>query len=124
MAKEPTGMVLSSMDRVRWSAAFVLLAVGVAGFYFFVDQALLYRVLGVVALAGIAAWVALGSEQGEHFRGFMREARVEVRKMVWPTRPETLQTSLVVFVAVIIMALFLWLLDRLLSWAITLFLGG
>ncbi len=124
MTKEGGDIVLSSTDWARWSISAVLLLLGVLGFYYFADQALLYRVLGIVAMFSLAAWVALGSEQGVQFRGFMRDARVEVRKMIWPTRGETLQTSLVVFVAVIIMAIFLWLLDRLLSWAITLFLGG
>lgn len=114
---------LSQTDMVRWAAVAVLLVAGVGGFYYFADQALLYRVLGLVALFAAAAAVALGSTHGQRFAGFMRESRTEVRKMVWATRAETLQTSLVVFVAVILMAFFLWLLDRLLSWAVSMFLG-
>ena len=124
MAKEGGEAMLSSMDWVRWSVSAALLLLGVIGFYYFADQALLYRVLGIVAVFALAGGVALGSEQGVQLRGFMREARVEVRKMIWPTRGETLQTSLVVFIAVVIMAIFLWLLDQVLAWAITLFLGN
>ena len=114
---------LSPADWARWTTAGALLAAGVAGFYYFDDQALLYRVLGLLAIAGAAAAVLLGSAHGRRFAGFMGEARGEVRRMVWATRAETLQTSLVVFVAVLVMALFLWLLDRVLSWGVRLLLG-
>ena len=123
MVQERIESSLSQADIVRWAVVAALLVTGVAGFYYFADQALLYRVLGLVALFAAAAAVATGSAHGQRFLGFMREARAEVRKMVWATRAETLQTSLVVFAAVIVMALFLWLLDRLLSWGISLFLG-
>ncbi len=123
MAQERTDMPLSQADRMRWILAVLFIAVGTGGFYYFADQALLYRVLGVVALFALAAFVLSSSAHGLRLRGFMREARVEVRKMVWATRAETLQTSLVVFIAVIFMAMFLWLLDRLLAWLISGFLG-
>lgn len=122
-AAERAGGPLSPADWARWTAAGALLAAGLAGFYYFADQALLYRVLGLLALAAAAAAVLLGSAQGRRFAGFMGEARGEVRRMVWATRAETLQTSLVVFVAVLVMALFLWLLDRALSWGVRLLLG-
>ena len=123
MAQERIEPGLSQADMIRWAAVATLLVTGVGGFYYFADQALLYRVLGLVALFAAAAAVAAGSAHGQRFLSFMRESRTEVRKMVWATRAETLQTSLVVFAAVIVMALFLWLLDRLLSWGVSLFLG-
>ena len=123
MVQERVELSLSHADIVRWAVVGALLLTGVGGFYYFADQALLYRVLGLVALFAAATAVAAGSAHGQRFLVFMREARGEVRKMVWATRAETLQTSLVVFVAVIVMALFLWLLDRLLSWGVSLLLG-
>ena len=123
MVQERIESSLSQADMVRWASAGTLLAAGVGGFYYFADQALLYRALGMVAMFAGSAAIALGSTHGQRFLGFMREARTEVRKMVWATRAETLQTSLVVFAAVIVMALLLWLLDRVLSWAISLLLG-
>ena len=123
MVQERTDLSLSQADTVRWAVVAVLLLAGVGGFYYFANQALLYRVLGLVALFAAAAAIAAGSAHGQRFLGFMRESRTEVRKMVWATRAETLQTSLVVFAAVIVMALFLWLLDRLLSWGVSMFLG-
>ena len=123
MVQERADLGLSQADTVRWAVVAVLLLAGVGGFYYFANQALLYRVLGLVALFAMAAAIAAGSAHGQRFLGFMRESRTEVRKMVWATRAETLQTSLVVFAAVIVMALFLWLLDRLLSWGVSMFLG-
>ena len=123
MVQERADLGLSQADTVRWAVVAVLLLAGVGGFYYFANQALLYRVLGLVALFAAAAAIAAGSAHGQRFLGFMRESRTEVRKMVWATRAETLQTSLVVFAAVIVMALFLWLLDRLLSWGVSIFLG-
>lgn len=123
MVQEHIESSLSQADIVRWAVVVALLVTGIGGFYYFANQALLYRVLGLVALFAAAAAVAVGSAHGQRFLGFMRESRGEVRKMVWATRAETLQTSLVVFAAVIVMALFLWLLDRLLSWGVSLLLG-
>ncbi len=123
MARERVEPGLSQADMLRWAAVAALSLAAIGGFYYFSEQALLYRALGLVALFAAAMAVAAGSAHGQRFLEFMREARAEVRKMVWATRAETLQTSLVVFVAVIVMALFLWLLDRILSWGISLFLG-
>ena len=118
MTAERTGTGRSPADIGSWSVASTLMVLGVIGFYYFADQALLYRVLGLLAMFALAAVIVAGTSQGLRLRGFIKEARSEVRKMVWATRAETLQTSLVVFVSVILMALFLWLLDRLLSWSI------
>ena len=123
MTSEQAQPRLSQADMLRWGAASLLLALGLAGFYYFADQAILYRVLGLVAVVALAAYILSQSAHGIRLRGFMQESRMEVRKMVWATRAETLQTALVVFIAVLVMAVFLWLLDRLLSWAVALLLG-
>lgn len=124
MAREQAGMQpWARLDTINWSLAGLLLLAGVFGFYYFEDQALLYRVLGFVAVFAVAATVVLRSPRGRYLVNFAGDARGELRKMVWPTRAETLQTALVVFVAVIVMAIFMWLLDRLLTWAVRLLLG-
>ena len=124
MAREQTGIQpWSRQDTFNWTLAALLALLGVGGFYYFEEQALLYRVLGVVAVFSLAAALALLSPRGRYLAGFVGDARGEVRKMVWPTRVETLQTALVVFVAVLLMATFMWLLDRLLTWAVRLLLG-
>ena len=103
------------MDVFKLAVSTILLAVGVVAFYIFADQPLLYRVLGMVAAVIAAALTALTTARGRSLTSFMQDARTEVRKMVWPTRAETLQTTIVVFVVVVILAIFLWLIDRLLT---------
>ena len=105
----------SGMDAVKFAVSIGILGASVLAFYVFADQPLLYRVLGLVGAVVVAALIALTTARGRTFSGFMQDARTEVRKMVWPTRMETLQTTVVVIVVVIILALFLWLVDRGLS---------
>lgn len=106
----------SAMDTVKLVLAGVLLLVGFYGFYQFADQPLLYRVLGILLFVIVAAGIALTTTKGRALTSFMQAARTEVRKMVWPTRAETLQTTAVILVVVILVGLFLWLLDTFLGW--------
>ncbi|MCY4641992.1 MAG: preprotein translocase subunit SecE [Gammaproteobacteria bacterium] len=103
---------VSGMDTVKLAVSIGILVASVLAFYVFADQPLLYRVLGIVAAIVLAAVIALTTERGRSFASFMQDARTEVRKMVWPTRVETLQTTVVVIVVVVILALFLWIVDR------------
>lgn len=107
------------LDTVKWALVVALIAVAVAGnSYFAAEVSVLYRVLGVVALGAVAAFVALQTAKGQAFVAMAKEARVEIRKVVWPTRPETVQTTLIVLAAVALVGLLLWLVDSLLSWLI------
>ncbi len=114
MAAKPDA-TMSGVDTLKLAVSGTILAASVLAFYVFADLALLYRVLTIVAAVVVASGISLTTERGRSFAGFMQDARTEVRKMVWPTRIETLQTTLVVLVVVIILALFLWLVDRGLS---------
>jgi preprotein translocase subunit SecE len=105
-------------DRIKLVIALLLIGGGIAGFYYFSDQSLLVRVLGLLVVIGIAVGVALTSETGKSTWSFFKDARTEVRKVVWPTRKETSQTTLLIFVGVVIVGLFLWGLDSLLLWAV------
>ncbi len=105
----------SGMDVFKLAIAASIVIAGVLGFYFYSDYPLLYRVLGVVAAVIVAAIIGFTTERGRNLASFMQDARTEVRKMVWPTRTETLQTTIVVFIVVILLALFLWLIDRILT---------
>ncbi|MDQ3731773.1 MAG: preprotein translocase subunit SecE [Pseudomonadota bacterium] len=105
----------SSLDTAKLTVAVLLLASGVIAFYWYEDQSTLYRVLGLVAITIVAVAIALTTAKGRSTVGFLQDSRTEVRKMVWPTRAETAQTTLVVFLFVIIVGIFLWLLDMLLS---------
>ena len=108
----------SGMDVFKLGMSVAIIIAGVAVFYFFAEQPLLYRVLGIVAAVIIAAVIALTTQRGRLFAGFMQDARTEVRKMVWPTRAETLQTTIVVLIVVVILAIFLWFIDRILTYLI------
>ena len=113
----------SSIDNVKLGLAAVILAAGFYGFYYFAEQPLLYRVLGILLFVIIAGGIALTTTKGKSLTSFMQSARTEVRKMVWPTRTETLQTTAVVLVVTIAIGIFLWLLDMLLGWIMKMIIG-
>ena len=110
-------------DKIKLLVAVLLIAAGIAGFYYFAEQALLYRVLGLLVVIAVSAFVALQTQQGMDTWNFGRSAILEVRKAVWPSRQETVQTTLLVMVMVIIMGLMLWLFDMFLLWAVKLLTG-
>lgn len=110
-------------DKAKWVLVALLVVVGVAGNIYFGEQSLLYRVLALVALGVLAAYVALQTAQGAAFARLARESRIEIRKVVWPTRQETTQTTMIVVVFVLVSALILWGLDTLLGWLASLIIG-
>jgi preprotein translocase subunit SecE len=99
------------MDTAKLALALTILVGSVVGFYYFAELSKLMRVGGIIAAVGIALMISLQTAKGRGLAGFVKEAQIEVRKVVWPTRQETVQTTLVVIVVVIIIAIFLWLLD-------------
>ncbi len=101
-------------DTARLALAVILLVAGAIGYHYFADYSLLYRVLGLLAVAAVAVAIAVQTERGRRAVGFVRDARMEVRKVVWPTRQETVQTTLSVVVMVILVALILWVMDSVL----------
>lgn len=105
-------------DKIKLVLAFALVAAGIAGFYALSDQALVLRVLAVLAGVGAAIAVAATSATGQRFIGFAREAINETRKVVWPSRKETVQTTGMVFAFVVAIAIFLWLTDKSLEWVL------
>ncbi len=110
-------------DKIKLLVAVLLVAGGIAGFYYYADQALLYRVLGLLAVMAVAAFVAAQTRLGMSAIGFARAAALEVRKAVWPSRQETIQTTLLVMVMVFLMGLMLWLFDMFLLWAVKMLTG-
>ncbi len=101
------------MDRVKLIAAALIVVAALAGYYQFDDVSVLLRTLIILAAIGAAAGIALTTEQGKEFWSFATGARNEVRKVIWPTRRETIQTTLVVIVMVIIVGAYIWILDSL-----------
>jgi preprotein translocase subunit SecE len=109
-----TGM----MDNLKFGLALLLVAAGITGFYLLGEQALILRVLSV--LAGLAAGTAVAwfTEPGQRFLGFGRESINEAKKVVWPSRKETVQTTGIVFAFVLAMAIMLWITDKSLEWVL------
>ena len=120
---ESTEQMGSGIDIVKLGVAALVIIAAIAGFYHFAEQPQLYRVLGLLVLVIAAAGIALTTAKGQALTGFMRTSRTEVRKMVWPTRAETIQTTGVVVVVVLLVGVFLWLLDMLLGWLMQLVIG-
>lgn len=101
----------SSMDALKWIVAIALLAGAVVGNYMFEDQSVLLRAIGVVVAIAAGLGVASQTIKGHLFIAFAKEAKLEVRKVVWPTRQESVQTTFIVMIATVIAALVLWGLD-------------
>ncbi len=104
------------IDKAKLVVAVGLVAAGVWGYYWLAEAPLVLRILAVIAgllLAGAVAW---WSEPGKQFTVFAGESVAEVKKVVWPTRKETIQTTAAVFAFVVAMAIFLWLTDKVLEW--------
>ena len=102
------------MDTVKLLLVVVLLVAGLYGFYSFAEQALWVRLVGLLLVVGAAVLIALQTNVGRAVWQFAADSRTEVLKVVWPTRQETLQTLLIITIAVLLTALFLWLVDSLL----------
>ena len=124
---EPTTSVVDIVKQV-FSVVFVV--AGVAAFYYFStdhsyfkEVRLLYRVLGLVVIVLMVLGMMLTTDLGRTVWSFVLESKQEVRKVVWPTREETMRTTLLVFAMVFIVGLILWLLDMFLFWGVR-FLTG
>ncbi|MGB0360215.1 MAG: preprotein translocase subunit SecE, partial [Endozoicomonas sp.] len=97
----------------------ILVAAGVYGNYYFSSESLFLRVSGLLVLSVIAGFIALQTVKGDAFWTLLKDAKTEIRKVVWPSRQETVQTTLVVVAVVLVMGLILWGLDSLLGWMVS-----
>ncbi|WP_308363843.1 MULTISPECIES: preprotein translocase subunit SecE [unclassified Microbulbifer] len=111
------------LDGLKWLLVVLLVGTAVAGNSYYVDFPLLYRVLAIVALCLVALAVAVNTAKGNAFWNLLREAQTEVRRVVWPSRQEATQTTLIVVVITLITALILWALDSALGWAASKVIG-
>ena len=100
-----------TIDKIKLAAAVLIVAIGIGAFYYFGDQSGLSRGLILLGAATTAIMLAMFSTPGQAAWGFSRESYRELQKVVWPTRKETLQMTLVVIVIVLVAALFLWIVD-------------
>jgi preprotein translocase subunit SecE len=114
----------SGLDTVKLLAAATIIVAAILGFYYFDAYSQLLRVLGLLAVAGVAVLIAYQTVMGKRVWEFVSDAKIEVRKVVWPSRQETVQTTLIVFVMVLIMGVVLWLFDMLLGTILRILTGG
>lgn len=113
----------AALDVVKQVLSVVLLVSGIGAFYYFSEAQLLYRVIGLLVIAAAAIGVIMTTGVGHNLWSFMKESKQEVRKVVWPTRDETVRTTMMVFAMVFVVGFMLWLLDMFLFWGVR-FLTG
>lgn len=111
------------LDKIKLLVAVLLAISGVVGFYLLADAPTVVRVLSVIGGVVLGAVVAGFSAPGKTFYRFALDSKDEAKKVVWPTRKETLQMTGVVFAFVIVMGLFLWAVDGILLWLVRLATG-
>lgn len=102
------------MNSLKWAFVFILILVGALGYYHFSEQSYLVRVSGLVAALAIAIFIAFQTDKGKQLWQFGLASKAELRKVVWPTRQETVQTTTLVIAVVAIVGLILWGVDMVL----------
>ncbi|NQY37695.1 MAG: preprotein translocase subunit SecE [Alteromonadaceae bacterium] len=112
-----------SLDFLKWAVVIILLVGSIAGNYIYGEQSVVIRAVAVVVAVSIAGLVAMQTEKGRVAVSFAKESRTEIRKVVWPTRQEAIQTTGIVLVVTLIMSLLLWGLDAVLFWFVGLITG-
>lgn len=113
----------SVFDVVKQVFSIIFLISGLVAFYYFSEVQLLYRVLGLVVIVVVVVGMLLTTQVGQAVWVFAKESRQEVRKVVWPSRDETVRTTLLVVAMVFVVGLVLWLLDMFLFWGVRLLTG-
>ena len=111
------------LDKAKWLISLSFFVVAIVGNSYYTEVAFLYRVLSVVGLIGLGILFMALTDFGKSSIKLMAESRTELRRVVWPTRVETTQTFLIVFVSIVLVGLLLWGLESLLSWLTKLILG-
>lgn len=107
------------IDILRWVLVIILLVVGITANFYFVAQPLPLRLVGWIILSALLVLIAFQTEQGKIAWKFYKEARIELRKVVWPTRQEAFHMTLLVIAMVIVLSVLLWGIDSFLLWAIS-----
>ena len=120
---EKAGASETRYDGILWAIVAVLVGAGIWGNSHFGGESVLMRTIALLVLALVAGFLASKTAKGRAFITLGKDARTEIRKVVWPTRQETMHTTLIVVVVVLIVALLLWGLDSFLSWLISLIIG-
>jgi len=105
------GFLVVTADKLKLILAVLLVAGGIGGFYYFGDKPELIRWAILLAAVVLAVILAAPTATGRNTWGFIKGSRVELRKVVWPARKETMQVTVVVFVMVVLVAVYMWMID-------------
>lgn len=108
----------SKLDWLKWLIAFTLLFAAIVANHYYSDITIWLRLVGWAIVVPVTAFIAAKTQKGKWVVEFVRDSRVELRKVIWPTREETMQTTMVVAAMVVILAIILWGLDGVLVWLI------
>jgi len=111
--------ISTTLDTLKMASAVAILLSSVISFYYFSELSVLIRVLAVIFSVILSLMIFFSTQRGIIFWDFLQGSRVEMRKVVWPTKQETIQTTLTVFVFVLVLGIFFWLLDFLLLYITT-----
>lgn len=106
------------LDWLKWLVALALLLAGMIANHYYSEVSMLLRTVAWLAVMVVAGFIASTTQKGRWVVEFFRDSRMELRKVVWPTREETMQTTMIVAVMVVILALLLWGMDSILLWLI------
>src|SRR5262245_4263306 len=118
MALKSDGQEQVRLDWLKWFVALALLLAGMVGNHYYSEFSWPLRMLAWLVVLAVSGFVASTTKKGRWVVDFFRDSRAELRKVVWPTRDETVQTALVVAAMVVVLALILWLMDGVLVWLI------
>ena len=111
------------LDWLKWLVVVALVGGGIYGNWYYQDQSLLNRVLAIIVLLLVALLIAAQTARGRNIWTLIREARTEIRRVIWPTRQETTQTTFVVLALILLFSLILWALDSILSFLVSSVIG-
>ena len=114
---------ISMQNYIRWIIGLALISAAVYGNSYYFQEPLLYRVLGVLIVSSLGLFILTTTQEGKEALKTVIDSRTEIRRVVWPTRTETTQTTLIVLVVITLAALILWGLDSLFGWAMAGLLG-
>jgi len=106
------------LEWLKWLGIASFIVIGLVANYYYIQQPWPLRLLAGLLLLGVVLFIATQTARGKQFISFAYESRTELRKVVWPTRQETMQTTLVIAAMVIVLALMLWGIDGMLMWLI------
>ncbi len=113
----------SKLNNLKWAIVGLLLTAGIIGFYYFAEYSLLMRVISLLTIVGISTYIASTTNKGQSTLSFLKDTNIEVRRVVWPTRDETIKMTGVVILMVVLVAFIIWSVDSILFWLVRLFTG-